>query len=109
MIMHTISRLSVEDALHIVLPLVVPTRTPVVDTAVYQILTVNRYFGIVGHSSWVEAFLELVDGLVALCETGHGLAIAGVHQLSQDEDAVLVLPARIESLIEKLPELLEMM
>lgn len=79
--------------MHIVLPLVVPARTPIIDTTVYEILTVNRYFGIVGHSSRVETFFELINSLVTLGETGHGLTITRVHQFGQDENSVLVFPA----------------
>lgn len=56
---------------------------------------------------WVEPLLELLDAGLAPLEAWHGGAVAAVHQVHENEDAVLMLPECVEPLVEQLAELIE--
>lgn len=75
---------------------VVPLSGPVVQTVVYQLLTVDVQLCVVNHVFRVESQLDLTDGLLALLETGHGHSAGGVHHLDQHEYLVLMLSDGLE-------------
>ncbi len=70
---------SIEDPLHVVLPFIVPSRPPVIDTAVYQVLAKERHLGIASHAGRIEPLLQLLNSLATLYKARHCLAIRTVH------------------------------
>ena len=64
-----------------VLPFVIPSRTPVINAAIDQILTIEGHLSIASNSDWIEPLLQLFDGLSALYKAGHCLTITAIHQL----------------------------
>ena len=52
-----LNRWSVEYPLHIVLPFIIPSWSPIIYAAVYQTLTKYWDFSIVADSFWVESLL----------------------------------------------------
>lgn len=70
---------SVKYSLHIILPLVIPSRTPVINTTIDQVLTVERHLRVAPHTYRVEPLLQLLYRLTALYETRHRLPVTAIH------------------------------
>lgn len=54
---------------------------------------------------WVESRHEFLDCLITFFEASHRCAIARIHQFRKNQNSMLMFSQRIESLIEKFPEL----
>ena len=65
---------------------IVPSGSPIVDTAVYEVVAEGLHALIRRESS-----LELLDGLLAFYEAAHALPVTAVHHLHQRSNTLLVL------------------
>jgi len=95
---------SIVDFLKEVLKFIVPTGSPVVQTAIDQIIA-EGFHSLLD----VEALLELLDGLIAFYETAHTLHMTAIHQLYQGQDCFLVLQDSRETFVEELSEFKELL
>lgn len=55
----------------------------------------------------VESSLEFLNALLTPLEAWHGRAVAAVHEVHQNQNAVLVFAKGIETLVEEFSEFLE--
>lgn len=76
---------SIVDLLQEVLELIIPSGSPIVDTAVYEVV-----------AEWLHALhqrkssLKLLDGLLTFYEAAHALTVTAVHHLHESSDTLLV-------------------
>ena len=75
---------SIKNSLSPVLPTIVPSCCPVVQTVVYQLLTVKIELCIVKYVRRVESVFHLFNSLLSLFKTGHCHSTWWIHHFNQN-------------------------